>query len=117
MVNHNNYRNNLGYNNNLKKSRMTLSKQNASKSPNNWCVYIARARTGKFYTGITNNVQRRISIHNQFKGSKFAKDQGRFTLVYVSEPFENKSFARKREIQIKGWCREKKIKLINGVYK
>lgn len=82
-----------------------------------WFVYIARARTGRFYVGITTDPTERIIEHNSGNGSRFAKQQGPFGLVYVSQPLPNKSEARKREIQIKGWTREKKRKLINGIYK
>lgn len=37
-----------------------------------------------------------------------AKQQDPFILIYTSKPFPNKSRARKREIQIKSWSREKK---------
>ena len=87
------------------------------KNNKEWFVYIAQARTGRFYVGITTNPQKRLQKHNSGKGSKFAKDQGPFQLVYVSQPFLNKSDVRKREIQIKGWRREKKVKLITGIYK
>ncbi|MBI4057965.1 GIY-YIG nuclease family protein [Candidatus Microgenomates bacterium] len=79
-----------------------------------WFVYIAKAKTGRFYTGITTDPYKRIAAHNSGKGSKFAKDQGPFVLVYSSGAFPNKSQARKREIQIKAWSRDKKLKLING---
>ena len=79
-----------------------------------WFVYIAQARTGRYYVGISNNVQKRIHDHNTGHGSQFAKEQGPFILVYVSSPMSSKSEARKREIQIKGWSRDKKEKLING---
>lgn len=46
-----------------------------------------------------------------------AKQQGPFKMVYVSDTFINKSEARKREIQIKGWTRDKKEKLIKGDWK
>jgi predicted GIY-YIG superfamily endonuclease len=46
-----------------------------------------------------------------------AKQQGPFELIYTSNYFPNKSEARKRETQIKGWSREKKEKLINGEWK
>ena len=82
-----------------------------------WFVYIARASTGKYYTGITTDTCRRINDHNMGKGAKFAHDQGNLTLVYKSSPYESKSEARKREIQIKGWKREKKEKLIRGEWK
>lgn len=83
---------------------------------NSWYVYIAKAKTGRYYTGITKNPNERIIKHNSGKGSRFAVEQGPFELVYISKVFPNKSAARKREIQIKGWSREKKLKLISGMW-
>ena len=82
-----------------------------------WYVYIAQAKTGRYYTGITNDPDARIAKHNKGKGSRLARQQGPFTIAYVSESFPNKSVARKREAQIKGWSREKKEKLIRGEWK
>ena len=82
-----------------------------------WYIYIAQARTGRYYVGITTNTQERIKAHNSGQGSKFAVNQGPFKLVYRSDPFESKSEARKREIQVKKWTREKKEKLIRGDWK
>lgn len=79
-----------------------------------WYTYIAKARTGRYYTGITNDPCKRIEKHNSGKGSLMAVQQGPFDLVYVSNEFPGKSEARKREEQIKGWSREKKEKLIFG---
>jgi len=74
----------------------------------NWYVYIAKAKTQRFYTGISNNPENRIVEHNSGLGSRFAVIQGPLELVYVSPDFKNKSEARKREIQIKKWSHEKK---------
>jgi putative endonuclease len=82
-----------------------------------WYVYIARARTGRYYTGITTDPTERIFKHNNGEGSRFAKQQGPFGLVYISNPFPDKSLARLRELQIKGWARWKKEKLISGDWK
>ena len=117
----------------LSASRMTLSEaersEAESKGPTiniqnmlrlsamSWHVYIAQAPTGRYYTGITENPQQRIIDHNQGRGAKFSQDQGKLKLVYISSPFENKSSARLREIQIKGWTRVKKEKLIGGEWK
>jgi predicted GIY-YIG superfamily endonuclease len=79
-----------------------------------WYVYIAKARTGYYYTGITNNPEKRIIKHNSGQGSDMAIKQGPFELVYVSTEFPDKSSARKREAQLKKWTRKKKEKLING---
>ena len=79
-----------------------------------WFVYIAQAPTSRYYTGITTDPTRRISEHNRNEGAKFAHDQSALRLMYKSPPFPDKSSARKREVQIKGWSRWKKEKLING---
>jgi len=79
-----------------------------------WYVYIAQARTGRYYTGITQNPDQRFIDHKRGKGAKFAHDQGLSHFAYISIPIDTKSAARRREIQIKGWTREKKEKLIKG---
>jgi len=82
-----------------------------------WYVYIAKARTGRYYVGITTDVSRRIEKHNSGDGSRLAMQQGPFVLVYKSEAFSGKSEARKREAQLKKWSRLKKEKLISGEWK
>ena len=82
-----------------------------------WYVYIAKAKTGRYYTGIATNLNKRLLEYNKGKGSQLARQQGPFTAVYISGPFPNKSEARKRETQVKGWTRKKKEKLINGEWK
>ncbi len=77
-----------------------------------WHVYIGQAPTSRYYTGISTDPQKRIRAHNTDEGAKFSHDQGALRLLYISPPFETKSEARKREIQIKGWTRQKKEKLI-----
>jgi putative endonuclease len=79
-----------------------------------WFVYIARARTGRYYVGITTDPVERIKKHNDGTGSQMARQQGPFELMYVSKPFKDKSEARKRELIIKPWNRTKKEKLISG---
>ena len=82
-----------------------------------WHVYIAQAPTGRYYTGITEDPKQRIIDHNEGRGAKFSRDQGKLRLVYISVVFESKSSARLREMQIKGWTRLKKGKLIQGEWK
>jgi len=74
-------------------------------------------KPGDIILALLQTPRERIIKHNQGKGSQLAAQQGPFTLVYTSKPLLNKSEARKREIQIKGWSREKKEKLINGEWK
>lgn len=82
-----------------------------------WYVYIARAKTGRYCTGITTCPKKRIEKHNSALGSRFAVHQGPFQLVWTSQPFPEKSSARKREAQIKKWAKDKKGKLIRGEWK
>ena len=79
-----------------------------------WYVYIAKTRTGRYYSEITTNPLERMAEHNAGKGSRLAQQQGPFELVYTSSSFPGKSEARKREAQIKKWTRMKKEKLIHG---
>jgi len=79
-----------------------------------WYVYIAKAKTGRYYTGIATNPNKRILEHNKGKGSQLSRQQGPFAAVYISRSLPNKSEARKREAQVKGWTRKKKENLING---
>jgi putative endonuclease len=69
---------------------------------------------GRYYVGITTEPERRIADHNKGSGSRMAVNQGPFTLVYTSLPLPDQSTARKREIQVKGWNRNKKERLIRG---
>ncbi len=81
-----------------------------------WYVYMCISQSAHYYVGISPNPEERVIKHNSGDGSKMAKDQGLFTLVYISKPFPSKSLARKREIQLKGWTRIKKEKLISGAW-
>jgi putative endonuclease len=63
------------------------------------------------YTGVTNNLKRRIWEHKQGFGSKFTSRYRITKLVYY-EQFNNINLAISREKQIKGGSRQKKINLI-----
>ena len=55
----------------------------------NWYVYIAKAKTGYYYTGITTDPKQRILKHNSGMGSQMARQQGPFELIYISNIFSN----------------------------
>lgn len=79
-----------------------------------WYLYIAQARTGLYYVGITTDPQRRLRDHNLGRGARLAKGQGPFALRYVSEALPDQSTARKWEMQVKRWSRQRKEQLINS---
>jgi len=64
------------------------------------------------YTGITNDLQKRIIAHNSGKGAKYTKARLPVKLIY-KEFYKTKSDSLKREFEIKKLKREEKIKLIN----
>ena len=79
-----------------------------------WFVYILRCKDDSLYTGITNDIQERIATHNSGEGAKYTRARIPVILVY-QETCSDKSTAREREIEIKGWTRSKKEKLVAGL--
>ncbi len=75
-------------------------------------MYILLCDNKVFYVGITNDIKNRINKHKNGK-SFFTSKFFNIILVYF-EKFPQKTIAVKREKQIKGWTREKKINLIKG---
>lgn len=78
-----------------------------------WYVYIMECKDGKLYTGITNNLERRIRDHNSGDGSKFTRCRIPVKLLY-SKRVKNKPGALKREAWIKGLSRQGKLDLIKN---
>ena len=66
------------------------------------------------YTGVTNNLVRRVYEHKNKLIEGFTKKYNITRLVYF-EVFNNIEDAIRREKQIKGWVRKKKIELIESV--
>jgi putative endonuclease len=77
-----------------------------------WAVYILKCGDGSLYTGITNDLGRRMEAHIQGKGAKYTKGRGPLTLVY-QEDFESRSAASRREIEIKKLSRVEKHRLLS----
>ena len=78
-----------------------------------WSVYIIQCRDQSLYTGITNNLTKRLEMHESGRAAKYTKGRGPFNLVY-QEFFENRSISTKRESEIKKFKKEDKNKLIEG---
>ena len=77
-----------------------------------WSVYILECNDGKLYTGISNDVARRVLRHNEGKGCRFTKCRYPVQLLY-QEKCRTMSTARKRELEIQSFTRDKKLELIN----
>jgi len=76
-------------------------------------VYIMSSKTCTLYTGITNNIKKRVYEHKKHLIPGFTDKYSVERLVYV-ETFGDALSAIAREKQIKRWRREKKVALIDS---
>ncbi len=74
-------------------------------------TYIVQCSDGTYYTGWTNDLEKRIAAHNSGKGAKYTKTRTPVILAYC-EKFETKEEAMRREYAIKQLKRKKKEALI-----
>lgn len=71
-----------------------------------------RCGDGSLYTGITNDLEKRLLAHASGKGAKYTRGRGPFTVVYT-QLFDTKSEALKAEISIKALDRASKLQLFS----
>ena len=76
-----------------------------------YCVYILASRSRNLYTGVTNNLHRRLAEHREGRTPGFTSKYNIFRLVHY-EVFNDIRIAIAREKEIKAWRREKKLWLI-----
>lgn len=74
-------------------------------------TYMLRCADGTFYTGWTNDLEKRVKAHNDGRGAKYTKPRRPVELVYY-ETFETVGEAMKREAAIKRLSRREKEKLV-----
>ena len=74
-------------------------------------VYILQCSDGSYYTGHTDDLERRLEIHNSGEMDGYTKNRRPLRLVFLQEfPTRDEAFATER--QIKGWSRKKKEAII-----
>ena len=77
-------------------------------------VYILSSKSRTLYIGVTNNLRHRIQQHKEGKADSFTAKYKIDRLVYFERhAYIDKAIAREKEL--KGWLRERKVKLIEGV--
>jgi len=77
-----------------------------------WHLYVLQCRDGSLYTGVTNDLQRRVMQHNTGKGAKYTRGRGPCTLV-VSWEVGDKSTALKLEHRFKKLKRYQKFSCLS----
>jgi len=73
-----------------------------------WFVYILECQDGSFYTGVTNDLDKRMKTHAEGKGSKYVRHK-RFKCLLRSKECESRSDACKAECHIKKLPRHEKL--------
>ncbi len=79
-----------------------------------WYVYILRCADNSYYTGITNNPERRLAEHESGLHPTAYTHRRRLVELVYCDGFLSPDDAISVEKQIKGWGRTKKEALING---
>jgi putative endonuclease len=89
---------------------MNEAKRQQAKSCG-WCLYILQCSDGTFYTGITNDLVRRLKLHNSGTASRYTRSRTPVTVIY-KEACRSKSSALKKECRIKALTRKEKEEYI-----
>ena len=76
-------------------------------------IYMVRCSDDSLYTGITNNLENRLKVHNSGKASKYTRGRLPVKLVYQEDAID-KSSALKREMVIKKLTKPEKEKLLKA---
>jgi putative endonuclease len=90
---------------------MKSKKPAADKS---WVVYLLRCRDKTLYTGITNNMEKRLAAHNNGTGAKYTKSRRPVKLLAISKSIP-KIKAMQLEIKIKKQPKEKKLAALKSI--
>lgn len=79
-----------------------------------WVVYILQCSDGSFYTGMTNDVERRLQEHNHgHKAARYTRGRRPVKLVYQQE-CGTRAEAARTEYRIRNLARSRKLQLISG---
>lgn len=76
-------------------------------------TYLLASRTRVLYVGVTNDLARRVEEHRAGRGGAFTKRYRVRRLVYAEEHADVRDAIR-REKQVKGWRRERKVALVEA---
>ncbi|MBL7131286.1 MAG: GIY-YIG nuclease family protein [Candidatus Omnitrophica bacterium] len=80
-----------------------------------WFVYMLECNDGSLYTGITNDLKRRLRDHNSGNGGRYTRSRTPVCLVYKERCIDNK-VALKKEAKIKHLTRKEKMVLLRTYY-
>ena len=76
-------------------------------------VYVLECADGTYYTGWTDEINKRLEVHQRGKGAKYTRGRLPVKLILIEE-VENKSLALKREAAIKKLSKKQKEVLVKA---
>lgn len=79
-----------------------------------WVVYILQCKDNTLYTGITNNMEKRLNAHNHGLAAKYTRSRRPMVLSVVSNSM-SRTDAMRLEIRIKKLPKAKKISTLNEI--
>lgn len=93
---------------------MSETRNKTEKLDNNWYLYLVRTASGSLYCGVSNDVQRRFTEHQQgTKGARSLRGKGPLILAY-QQLVGSRSDAQKVEYRVKQLPKAEKEKLVRG---
>ena len=79
-----------------------------------WYMYVVECSDRTLYTGVSNNLERRVLEHNASKkGAKYTRSRRPVKLVYYKK-YDDRSQAQVAEYKFKKLSRSKKLAKIGG---
>jgi putative endonuclease len=78
------------------------------KAKTKYYFYILKCKDRTLYCGITNDLVKRVDMHNSGKGSMYVHSRGGGKIIY-SEACKNRGAALRREAEVKKWSRLQKL--------
>ncbi|MED1865530.1 GIY-YIG nuclease family protein [Fictibacillus nanhaiensis] len=78
---------------------------------NKHCIYILECKDGSYYTGYTNDLEKRLKKHEEGKGAKYTRGRGPLKLVFHAV-FSTKQEAMRMEFAVKKLNRAEKERMI-----
>lgn len=76
-----------------------------------WVTYMVRCSDGTLYTGVTNDIEKRMKTHNEGKGAKYTRSRLPVTVAFT-EPHPDRPSAQKAEAAIKKLTRAQKLRKV-----
>ena len=93
-------------------AKLALAEESRDPPPRMWCVYLLRCGDGTLYTGITNDLERRLAAHRAGRGARYTRGRKPLRLLHT-EAASSRSEAQRREQELKRLRRRDKLAFLD----